>query len=349
MPFRSEWGWFRVGLFDLLPYGFCLAAACLGASRRGAFMTRLVRIAALLSVWCAGVFASPPRSTMAFAHKSGLVIRAAALPRLHGAFRSQTRKLSNLQIAKGSISTLYQAKGRTEESLKAFAPRLAAKKFELDVALLLKLEAERKEAQTLASELQAERNSKSKMIGMMKGKGEDTTAIMAEVDGLKAKTSEAEEREKTVSQQIEDFLAQVPNAPHETAPVGNDEADNVEVSKWGDIPSFDFPIKDHVDIGEGINGIDFAAGSKISGARFVTLAGPVAHMHRALVQLMLDTHTLEHGYKEMYVPYIVNEESLYGTGQLPKFAEDLFMTRHQDRNFYLIPTAEVPITSTAHQ
>ena len=286
---------------------------------------------------------------MAFAHKSGLVIRAAALPRLHGAFRSQTRKLSNLQIAKGSISTLYQAKGRTEESLKAFAPRLAAKKFELDVALLLKLEAERKEAQTLASELQAERNSKSKMIGMMKGKGEDTTAIMAEVDGLKAKTSEAEEREKTVSQQIEDFLALVPNAPHETAPVGNDEADNVEVSKWGDIPSFDFPIKDHVDIGEGINGIDFAAGSKISGARFVTLAGPVAHMHRALVQLMLDTHTLEHGYKEMYVPYIVNEESLYGTGQLPKFAEDLFMTRHQDRNFYLIPTAEVPITSTAHQ
>ena len=137
-------------------------------------MTRLVRIAALLSVWCAGVFASPPRSTMAFAHKSGLVIRAAALPRLHGAFRSQTRKLSNLQIAKGSISTLYQAKGRTEESLKAFAPRLAAKKFELDVALLLKLEAERKEAQTLASELQAERDLASRKARALelKKKGE---------------------------------------------------------------------------------------------------------------------------------------------------------------------------------
>ena len=214
MPLGANGGGSASDFWTFCLASCCLAAACLGAARRGAFMTRLVRIAALLSVWCAGVFASPPRSTMAFAHKSGLVIRAAALPRLHGAFRSQTRKLSNLQIAKGSISTLYQAKGRTEESLKAFAPRLAAKKFELDVALLLKLEAERKEAQTLASELQAERNSKSKMIGMMKGKGEDTTAIMAEVDGLKAKTSEAEEREKTVSQQIEDFLAQVPNAPH---------------------------------------------------------------------------------------------------------------------------------------
>jgi len=118
-----------------------------------------------------------------------------------------------------------------------------------------------------------------------------------------------------------------------------------QVLKWGTPPKFDFEIKDHVDVGEGIAGVDFAAGSKISGARFVTLAGPVAQMHRALVQLMLDTHVEEHGYKEVYVPYIVNEESLFGTGQLPKFAEDLFMTRHQDRNFYLIPTAEVPVTN----
>ena len=256
-------------------------------------------------------------------------------------WRQQTRSLSNLRLAKGSISSLYQAKGRTEESLKEIAEKLARKKFALDIPMMLKMESERKEAQILATDYQSERNSKSKLIGVMKGKGEDTSAIMAEVDGLKAKTTEAEERMKAIEQKLEDYLAQIPNAPHESTPVGKDETENVEVLKWGTPPKFDFKVKDHVDIGEGVNGIDFAAASKISGARFVTLAGPVAQMHRALVQFMLDTHTNEHGYKEMYVPYLVNEESLYGTGQLPKFAEDLFMTRHTDRNFYLIPTAEV--------
>eukprot|EP00802_Teleaulax_amphioxeia_P010229 Tamp_10255.p1 GENE.Tamp_10255~~Tamp_10255.p1 ORF type:complete len:536 (+),score=143.91 Tamp_10255:125-1609(+) len=284
---------------------------------------------------------------MAFAPSPVMAFRAGLQRALPSArtWRHQTRSLSNLRLAKGSISSLYQAKGRTEDSLKEIAARLKTKGFDLDVPMMLKLEAERKTAQEAQNELQAERNSKSKMIGMMKGKGEDTTAIMAEVDGLKAKTSEAEEKMKGIDQEFEKYLSQIPNAPHESSPVGADEGDNVEVLKWGTPPKFDFKVKDHVDIGEGVGGVDFAAGSKISGARFVTMSGPVAQMHRALVQLMLDTHTNEHGYKEMYVPYIVNEESLYGTGQLPKFAEDLFATPHQDRTFYLIPTAEVPVTN----
>lgn len=310
-------------------------------------MTRLGLVTTVLCGCIAGNLAAASTPTMAFANSPMMAMRS-GLQRASVSARSwrqQTRQLSNLRLAKGSISALYQAKGRTEDSLKEIATRLSTKKFELDVPLMLKLEAERKEAQMLASDLQTERNSKSKMIGMMKGKGEDTSAIMAEVDGLKGKTTEAEEKMKAVEKQLEEYLSQIPNAPHESSPIGSDEAENVEVLKWGDIPKFDFKVKDHVDIGEGINGLDFAAGSKISGARFVTMSGPVAQMHRALVQLMLDLHTLEHSYTEMCVPFIVNEESLFGTGQLPKFAEDLFMTRHQDRNFYLIPTAEVPVTN----
>jgi len=257
----------------------------------------------------------------------------------------QRSKNTGIRALAGSVAGLYQAKGRTEEAIKDVADLLARKNFELDVPAILKLEAERKVVQAEVSSLQEERNKKSKSIGMLKAKGEDIAPVLKEVDGLKAKMQEAEGKMKTLEDQLSDMLLGVPNTPNRDVPEGTSEEDNVEVSRWGDVPVFDFKVKDHVDIGAGLNGMDFAMSSKITGARFVMLQGPVASLHRALVQYMLDTHTQQHGYQEVYVPYIVNEESLRGTGQLPKFKEDLFSTRHQDRDFYLIPTAEVPVTN----
>jgi seryl-tRNA synthetase len=226
------------------------------------------------------------------------------------------------------------------------AERLVARGFAFDAARFDALEAERKTIQTRTQEAQSHRNSMSKQIGTMKGKGEDTTAVMAEVAGLGDELKHLEDRLAALQTEINDFLMGVPNLPHESVPAGKDETANVEVSRWGTPRSFDFTVRDHVDIGESLNQLDFAAAVKITGSRFSVMRGGLARMHRALAQFMLDTHTGEHGYTEVYVPYLVNADSMRGTGQLPKFEEDLFhIPRTDAEKLYLIPTAEVPVTN----
>ncbi|HQT71425.1 MAG TPA: serine--tRNA ligase [Thiobacillus sp.] len=226
------------------------------------------------------------------------------------------------------------------------AERLAARGFAFDAARFDALEAERKTIQTRTQEAQSHRNSMSKQIGMMKGKGEDTTALMAEVAGLGDELKQLEDRLAALQTEINDFLMGVPNLPHESVVPGKDETANVEVSRWGSPRSFDFTVRDHVDIGESLGQLDFAAAVKITGSRFSVMRGGLARLHRALAQFMLDTHTAEHGYTEVYVPYLVNAESLRGTGNLPKFEEDLFQVPRVDADkLYLIPTAEVPVTN----
>jgi seryl-tRNA synthetase len=226
------------------------------------------------------------------------------------------------------------------------AERLAARGFHLDAARFDALEAERKVIQTRTQEAQSRRNSLSKQIGMLKGKGEDTTAVMDEVAGLGDELKQMEARLAALQTEINDFLMGVPNLPHESVAVGKDETANVEVSRWGTPKAFDFAVRDHVDIGEGLGQLDFAAAVKITGSRFCVMKGPLARLHRALAQFMLDVHTREHGYTEVYVPYLVNEDSMRGTGQLPKFEEDLFHVPRTDaEKLYLIPTAEVPVTN----
>ena len=227
------------------------------------------------------------------------------------------------------------------------AERLAARGFVFDTARFETLEAERKTIQTRTQEAQSRRNTLSKQIGMMKGKGEDTTAVMAEVAGLGDEQKQLESRLSELQAELNDFLMGVPNLPHESVAVGQDETANVEVSRWGTPRSFDFPVRDHVDLGEGLGQLDFAAAVKITGSRFSVMKGALARLHRALAQFMLDVHTTEHGYTEVYVPYLVNADSMRGTGQLPKFEEDLFhVPRYGCRtSSYLIPTAEVPVTN----
>ena len=220
---------------------------------------------------------------------------------------------------------------------------LARRNFVFDEVTFRALEDERRIIQTQTEELQAKRNAASKMIGMMKGKGEDTTAIMADVaglgDGLKAhETALAELQEK-----LNSFLRQIPNIPRADVPLGKSEVENVEVRKWGTPRTFDFAPKDHTDIGEALDGIDFETAAKLSGARFSVLRGGVARLHRALAQFMLNTHTLEHGYTEVYVPYMVGGESADGVSSLAKFKDDLF--KIEGRDLYLIPTAEYPVTN----
>jgi len=229
------------------------------------------------------------------------------------------------------------------------ASRLATRGFVLDTAKFAQLEAERKTIQTRTQELQAKRNTSSKLIGQAKAKGENVSAIMAEVANLGDELKQLETRLGEIQQELNAFLAVIPNTPHESVPVGKSEADNQEVRKVGTPPKFDFEVKDHVSIGEQL-GLDFDTAAKISGARFSLLKGGLARLHRALAQFMLDTHTDFHGYTEVYVPYIVNADSMRGTGQLPKFEEDLFrvprvMGEEGEQNFYLIPTAEVPVTN----
>lgn len=243
--------------------------------------------------------------------------------------------------------------------LAATAASLATRGYTLDTAKFEQLEAERKTIQTRTQELQAKRNAASKQIGQAKAKGEDVSVIMAEVGALgdELKRLESEALPK-VLKEMEDFLAVIPNTPHASVPVGKSEADNVEVRKVGTPTKFAFEVKDHVSIGEGLGGLDFETATKIAGARFSLLKGPLARLHRALAQFMLDTHTEKHGYTETYVPYLVNAESMHGTGQLPKFEEDLFkvgfgtpaqtlnaIATGQQHSFYLIPTAEVPVTN----
>ncbi len=230
------------------------------------------------------------------------------------------------------------------------AARLATRGFVLDTAKFAQLEGERKTIQTRTQELQAKRNSSSKLIGQAKAKGEDASAIMAEVANLGDELKQLEAQLERVQNDLNAFLSVIPNIPHASVPVGKSEADNLEVRKFGAPPQFDFEVKDHVSIGEELGGLDFDTAAKISGARFSLLKGGLARLHRALAQFMLDTHTDQHGYTEVYVPYLVNADSMRGTGQLPKFEEDLFrvpriMGEEGETNFYLIPTAEVPVTN----
>ena len=233
--------------------------------------------------------------------------------------------------------------------LAGVAARLAARGYTLDTARFEQLEGERKIIQTRTQELQARRNGTSKQIGFAKSKGEDVSTIMAEVANLGGELKQAEVQLAVVLADLQALLEVLPNLPHASVPVGRSEANNVEVRKVGNIPQFDFEVKDHVSLGEGLGGLDFETAAKISGARFSLLKGGLARLHRALAQFMLDTHADQHGYTEVYVPYIVNADSMRGTGQLPKFEEDLFKVPRQmgegEENFYLIPTAEVPVTN----
>lgn len=234
--------------------------------------------------------------------------------------------------------------------LDAVAARLATRGYPLDTIRFGQLESTRKTIQTRTQELQAKRNATSKQIGMGKAKGEDVSAIMAEVAGLGDELKELEAQLEHIQQDLQDFLSVIPNTPHLSVPVGKSEADNVEMRRVGSPPEFAFEVKDHVSVGEDVGGLDFETATKISGARFSLLKGPLARLHRALAQFMLDMHTEQHGYTEVYVPYLVNADSMRGTGQLPKFEEDLFRVPRQlgeegEQNFYLIPTAEVPVTN----
>jgi seryl-tRNA synthetase len=226
------------------------------------------------------------------------------------------------------------------------AAGLARRGAAIDLAPFEALEAQRKQVQTQTQDLQAKRNTLSKQIGMLKGKGEDVAPVMAEVAGLGDALKANEDKLAVLLAELDAFVSRIPNLPHESVPEGRDETGNVEVSRWGTPPTFDFVPKDHVDLGEALGGLDFAAGVKISGSRFTLMRGEMARLHRALAQFMLDTHTREHGYTELYAPYLVNPDSMFGTGQLPKFEEDLFRVERSDGSrLYLIPTAEVPVTN----
>ena len=232
--------------------------------------------------------------------------------------------------------------------LNAVADSLKIKGYDLDKDAFLTLEAQRKELQLASESLQQERNayakSMGKLIGAAKAKGEDIEPLKAKGEQIKNDSAQADANLAEVQGSLDEMLQGIPNIPHSSVPAGNDEDDNVEVRRWGEPKSFDFAVKDHVDLGDALNGLDFDTASKITGSRFSQMRGGLASMHRALTQFMLNTHIQEHGYEEVYVPYIVNRESLYGTGQLPKFEEDLFKL-DDEREFYLIPTAEVPITN----
>ena len=215
----------------------------------------------------------------------------------------------------------------------------------LDVERFRALESERKQLQTRTEELQARRNQLSRLIGQHKSKGEDASEPMQQVAGIKSELEASAARLEQIQLELGELLMGVPNLPYPEVPVGADETGNREIRRWGQPRSFDFPVRDHVDVGAGL-GLDFEAGAKLSGARFSVLRGPLARLHRALAQFMLDLHTQEHAYTEAYVPYVVSAETLRGTGQLPKFEADLFaVPRGELGNFYLIPTAEVPLTS----
>jgi seryl-tRNA synthetase len=231
--------------------------------------------------------------------------------------------------------------------LKQTAQRLARRGYELPVNDLEQLEGRRKSLQIETQELQAERNSRSKQIGQAKAAGQDIEPLKQEVSTLGERLRLAETELQGLQGDLNDILAGVPNLLDDSVPDGRDEADNVELRRWGTPKAFDFEPADHVDLGAGIDMLDFETAAKITGSRFALMRGPLARLHRALIQYMLDLHSSEHGYQEVYVPYLVNADSLRGTGQLPKFAEDLFALTENGANdgYYLIPTAEVPVTN----
>ena len=235
------------------------------------------------------------------------------------------------------------------KDLDAIATRLADRGHQLDTDAFRALEAERKSIQTRTEELQAQRNALSKRIGAMKSRGEDTAAVMAEVAGIGEAVKQASEQNDAVQARLNDWLANLPNLPHPTVPVGRSEHDNAEVRRWGEPRVFDYEPRDHVDIGASL-GLDFETAARLSGSRFAVMKGQIARLHRALAQFMLDVQTTEHGYTECYTPYIVNEETLRGTGQLPKFEADLFAVKKggqegEGETLYLIPTSEVSMTN----
>ena len=234
--------------------------------------------------------------------------------------------------------------------LNSIVEQLKKRNFKFDAAIFEALEAKRKTFQVETENLQSERNTKSKSIGKAKAAGEDIQPLLDEVAGLGEKLDKAKVQLAEVQTEMDGILMGMPNLLHESVPVGKDEDDNVEIRKWGEPKSFDFEVKDHVALGEkegAVNSwLDFETASKLTGSRYVVMHGQMAKLHRALIQFMLDVHTLEHGYTEVYVPYIVNSESLKGTGQLPKFEEDLFCV-DKEAGHYLIPTAEVPVTNIA--
>ena len=225
------------------------------------------------------------------------------------------------------------------------AARLTTRGYDLDTAAVQALEAERKQLQTRTQELQAERNARSKHIGKAKAAGEDIAPLLAEVAGLGDQLKANEQALADVQGKLSDLALGMPNLPHDSVPVGKDENDNVEQSRWGEPRTFDFEVKDHVELGERHGWLDGEAGAKLSGARFTVMRGGLARLHRALAQFMIDLHTTEHGYTECNVPVLVNPESMQGTGQLPKFEDDLFATQVGESKRYLIPTAEVPLTN----
>jgi seryl-tRNA synthetase len=235
------------------------------------------------------------------------------------------------------------------KDIAAVAERLRTRPFELDIAAFNALEAERKQVQVATEELQARRNALSKQVGMLKGRGEDASAVLAEVASIPDAIKAQETRLGDVQARLASMLLNAPNVPHASVPVGRSSEDNVEVRRWGEPRAFDFPVRDHVDVG-GPLGLDFDTAAKLSGSRFALMRGPVARLHRALAQFMLDAQTRRHGYTECYTPYIVNAETLTGTGQLPKFEQDLFAAKKGGQEgegevLYLIPTSEVSLTN----
>lgn len=225
------------------------------------------------------------------------------------------------------------------------AKALTKRGFKLDIVAIETLEEKRKAIQVKTQELQQQRNTRSKEIGKAKSQGKDAQALLDEVASLGDELKSSEEELNEVQKELNDIIMEIPNIPHESVPEGESEEDNEEVRRWGEPKVFDFTVKDHVDLGESLGLLDFEAAVRIAGTRFSLMQGAIARLHRALIQFMLDTHTRDHGYTELNVPYLVNADSLRGTGQLPKFGEDLFHIEEHD--LYLIPTAEVPVTNIA--
>ncbi len=227
---------------------------------------------------------------------------------------------------------------------KTIAEQLTARGYDFDVPYYESLESRRRSVQSSTEAARNQKNRLSKLIGQLKSKGESTTAVFAEVEQVDLQLKDLEVQFAAIQSEFHDFLSEIPNLAHESVPIGSAEEDNLEIRRYGTPKSFDFAPKDHVALGEGLGLLDFELASKLSGARFVVMRHKLAALHRAIAQLMLDTHTKEHGYEEINLPFIVNSEILYGTGQLPKFQDDQFHLE-DDRDFYLIPTAEVPLTN----
>jgi seryl-tRNA synthetase len=234
---------------------------------------------------------------------------------------------------------------RLRNELDEVAAALARRQFMLDKSAFEALEQRRKDLQVRTQELQAERNARSKAIGQAKARGEDIEPLKVAVADLGDQLAEASAGLDAIQAELDEIMMGIPNIPDASVPDGASEDDNVEIRRWGEPPVFDFGARDHVDLGAPNGWMDFEAAAKLTGSRFVVMRGPMARLHRALIQFMLDTHTIEHGYQEVYVPYLVNADSLRGTGQLPKFEADLFKVGDEEKPYYLIPTAEVPVTN----